>query len=43
MPPVSALDAVKTALIVFSVLGTLRLLALSYPNKPLAQAFLMIY
>lgn len=43
MPAVSALDGLKIALFVFAVLGTIRLVALSYPNKPLSQAFLILY
>lgn len=43
MPVVSAIDGLKVALFVFAVLGTIRLVALSYPNKPISQAFLLIY
>jgi hypothetical protein len=43
MPHVSAAEAVKVALMVLVVLGSIRLVALSYPDNKVAQGFLLLY
>lgn len=43
MPAVSAIDGLKTVLFVFAILGTVRLVALSYPNNTVSQALLLLY
>lgn len=43
MPHVSAAEGVKIALFTFALLGTVRLVALSYPDNTVAQAFLLLY
>jgi hypothetical protein len=43
MPHFSAIEAVKIALVVLAVLGTGRLIALSYPDNPVSQAYLLLY
>lgn len=43
MPHISAVEAVKITLVVFAILGTVRLVTLSYPDNPVSQAFLLLY
>lgn len=39
---ISARNAVATALMVFTVMATLKLVAMKYPDNQLAQAFLSL-
>lgn len=43
MPHVSAVEGLKITLFVFAILGTVRLVALSYPNNSVSQALLLLY
>lgn len=43
MPHVSAVEGLKIVLFVFAVLGTIRLVALSYPDSKVSQALLLLY
>lgn len=43
MPHVSAVEGLKITLFVFAILGTVRLVALSYPDHPVSQALLTLY
>lgn len=43
MPHVSAVEGLKITLYVFAILGTVRLIALSYPDSKVSQALLLLY
>jgi hypothetical protein len=43
MPHFSAVESLKIAITVLVILGTFRLIALSYPDNKIAQGFLLLY
>ena len=43
MPHFSAVEGVKIVLFVIAILGTTRIVALSHPDNPVAQAWLNLY
>jgi len=43
MPHFSAVEAIKVALMVLVILGTMRIFALQHPNSSAAQAYLLLY